>query len=75
MITGDRVRLRAFELSDAETVWSWYQDHKFSVLDGNIYGASLETVRGFVQSMGSPSYADVSLGIETEDGTLIGLVR
>ena len=75
MLKGERVRLRAFELSDAETVWGWYQDHEFSVLDGNIYGASLETIRVFVQSMASPSYADVSLGIETEDGALIGLIR
>jgi len=42
------------------------------VLDGNIYGASLETIRAFVQSMGSPSYADASFAIETEDGALIG---
>ncbi len=75
MINGDRVRLRAFEASDVETVWAWYRDHEFSVLDGNIYGASLETIRAFVQSMGSPSYAGVSLGIETEDGALIGLIR
>ena len=75
MIFGEHVRLRAFNLSDAETVWSWYQDHEFGVLDGNIYGASLETIRMSVQSMGSPSYADVSLGIETEDGALIGLIR
>ena len=75
MIFGEHVRLRAFNLADAETVWSWYQDHEFGVLDGNIYGASLETIRTFVQSMGSPSYADVSLGIETEDGALIGLIR
>ena len=75
MISGDRVRLRAFEPIDAETVWRWYQDREFSVLDGNIYGASLETIRAFVQSMGSPSYADASFGIEAEDGTLIGLIR
>lgn len=75
MITGERVRLRAFEISDAETVWRWYQDHEFSVLDGNIYGASLEAIRAFVQSMGSPSYSDASFGIETEDGALIGLIR
>lgn len=75
MLTGERVRLRAFEIADAETVWRWYQDHEFSVLDGNIYGASLETIRAFVQSMGSPSFSNVSFGIETEDGALIGLIR
>jgi RimJ/RimL family protein N-acetyltransferase len=75
MLTGARVRLRAFEAADAETVWRWYQDHEFSVLDGNIYGASLETIRAFVQSMGAPSYADASFAIETEHGALIGLVR
>ncbi len=75
MLIGERVRLRAFELADAETVWRWYRDHEFSVLDGNIYGASLETIRTFVQSMGSPSYADASFGIEAEDGALIGVIR
>lgn len=49
MITGVRVRRQAFDLADAETVWDRYQDHEFSVLDGNIYGASLETMRAFVQ--------------------------
>ena len=75
MLSGERVRLRAFEPSDAETVWRWYRDHEFSVLDGNIYGTSLEELRSFLQSIGSPTYADVSLGIEAEGGALIGSIR
>lgn len=75
MINGERVRLRALEPTDAETVWSWYRDHEFSVLDGNTYGTSIETTRAFLDSLKSPSYADASFGIETETGVLIGMVR
>ena len=75
MLQGERVRLRPFEPGDAPTVWRWYQDHEFSVLDGNIYGTSLPSVEVFLRSLSSPSYADVSLGVEDEHGALIGLIR
>ena len=73
MLEGERVRLRPFEPVDAPTVWAWYEDHEFSVLDGNIYGTSLPSVEAFLRSLSSPSYADVSLGIEDEHGALLGL--
>jgi RimJ/RimL family protein N-acetyltransferase len=75
MLKGQRVTLRALDPADAETVWRWYHDHEFSLLDGNIYGTSLETTRAFLASLQSPGFPDVSLGIEDEHGTLIGLVR
>jgi RimJ/RimL family protein N-acetyltransferase len=75
MILGERVRLRALEPSDAEVVSVWYRDHEFSVLDGNIYGDSLESLRTFLKSVASPSYADAAFGIENEEGVLIGMVR
>jgi len=75
MLQGERVRLRALDEADAETVWRWYQDHEFSVLDGNIYGSSQETTRSFVASLSRPAFGGVSLGIEDEHATLIGLVR
>ena len=75
MILGERVRLRALEPSDAEVVSIWYRDHEFSVLDGNIYGDSLESLRAFLKSVGSPSYADATFGIENEEAVLIGMVR
>lgn len=75
MILGERVRLRALEPSDAEGVSVWYRDHEFSVLDGNIYGESLESLRAFLKSVASPSYADAAFGIENEEGVLIGMVR
>jgi RimJ/RimL family protein N-acetyltransferase len=56
-------------------MWRWYQDHEFSVLDGNRYGTSLAALEAFVRTLGSPSFADVSLGIEDEHRTLIGIVR
>jgi RimJ/RimL family protein N-acetyltransferase len=76
MLVGERVRLRAFDAGDTESVWSWYQDHEFSTLDGNIYPSSRATIEGFLRGLAAaPSFGDVSLGIETEDGALIGIVR
>ena len=75
MLTGTSVSLRAFEPSDAETMWPWYQDHEFSVLDGNVYPSSLESIREFLRSLQSPAFADVSLGIEDNQRALIGIVR
>lgn len=45
------------------------------MLDGNIYGSALETTRRFLAALPAPGFGDVSLGIEDEDGTLIGIVR
>ena len=75
MLKGERVTLRALEPADAETMWEWYRDREFSELDGNRYGTSLEALRVFVSTLASPSYSDVSLGIEDEGDTLIGIVR
>lgn len=75
MLKGSRTTLRALEPSDAETMRSWYHDHEFSVLDGNIYPSSLEGIREFLRSLPSPAFTDVSLGIENEKGSLIGIVR
>lgn len=75
MLTGDRIRLRALEPTDVDPMHAWYRDHEFSVLDGNIYGTSRDSLAAFVATLTSPSFADVSLGIEDEHGTLIGIVR
>ncbi|HYM14419.1 MAG TPA: GNAT family protein [Dehalococcoidia bacterium] len=75
MLRGDRVTLRPLEPDDAPVMWRWYQDHEFSVLDGNRYGTSLPALEAFVRSLGSPAFGDVSLGIEEERGMLIGIVR
>lgn len=74
MIVGIAVRLRALDPEDAPTVWSWYQDHEFSVLDGNIYPESLSSKREFLATVGRPSYGNVYFGIETDGPELIGLV-
>ena len=75
MLTGRITRLRALDTSDAETMWPWYQDHEFSVLDGNIYPSSRSTIEEFLRSLPAPSFGDVSLGIETHEGALIGIIR
>ena len=51
MLHGDRVTLRPIEPADAPTVWRWYQDREFSVLDGNSYGSSLQTIESYVRSL------------------------
>jgi len=75
MLHGERVTLRALEPADAAVMWRWYQDREFSRLDGNRYGTALPPLEEFVRSLGSPSFADVSLGIEDEHARLIGIVR
>ena len=75
MLKGERVTLRAIDASDAPTMWRWYRDHEFSVLDGNPYPSSLAAIEEFIRTLSAPSYRDVSLGIEDETGRLIGIVR
>ena len=75
MLTSRITRLRALDTSDAETMWLWYQDHEFSVLDGAIYPSSRSTIEEFLRSLPAPSFGDVSLGIETHEGALIGIIR
>lgn len=74
MLRGERIRLRALEVQDAEVVWRWHQDHEFHVLDGWLYPASLAQMTAWVQSVGTPSFHRVFLGIETESGALVGVV-
>jgi RimJ/RimL family protein N-acetyltransferase len=74
MLRGDRVRLRALEPEDAQEIWRWWQDHEFRVLDGNIYPPSLVATVDWVRSLGQPSFGGVALGIEREDGALLGYV-
>jgi len=78
MLHGDRVTLRALEAHDAPTMWRWYQDHEFSVLDGNIYPSSLASIEAFVRTLSASSFADVSFGVTIREGgddKLIGIVR
>jgi RimJ/RimL family protein N-acetyltransferase len=69
------VVLRALDPSDAHVVTSWYADHEFSVLDGNIYPSSRPVIEEFLKSLQSPAYPDVSLGITIDGGMLIGIAR
>ncbi len=75
MLHGERVTLRALDPGDAAIMWHWYRSQEFSTLDGNRYGTALPPLEEFVRSLGPPSFADVSLGIEDEHETLIGIVR
>jgi RimJ/RimL family protein N-acetyltransferase len=72
MLTGERVRLRALEPEDAQAIWGWWQDVEFRVLDGHVYPPSLAGMVEWLRSVGDPSFRGLLLGIDIEDGTLIG---
>jgi len=72
MLRGERVCLRALEPGDAATVWRWFQDHEVSQLDGQIYPTSLVQTEAWLGTLSQPSFRGVTLGIEAENGALIG---
>ena len=72
MLNGARVRLRALEPGDAALMWRWHQDRAFHVPDGGRYPTTLARTEEWLRSLGDPAYWGVYLGIENEDGALIG---
>lgn len=74
MLVGERIRLRALEPDDADTVWRWHHDHETSRLNGQIYPTSYAQTEEWIHSLRRPSFAQVVLGIENEDGALVGYV-
>jgi len=72
MLQGARVRLRALEPADVDTIWQWHHDHEFHLLDGWLYPASRKQVVDFIEAASDPSFQNLWLGIETEDAALIG---
>lgn len=72
MLASERIRLRALEPADAEMIWRWHRDHETSQLNGQIYPTSLEVTREWIRSLGHPSFKGVTLGIENDQGALVG---
>lgn len=72
MIQGERVRLRALEPSDVDTIWGWHQDHEFHVLDGWVYPSPRSQIAELVERVSAPAYSGVWLGIETRTETGTG---
>lgn len=75
MVLGERIRLRAMEPSEAETLWCWNHDPEVMRWMRDGYGQSLATVVKGLADRPRNSYGDVLFGIEVlEDARLIGLV-
>lgn len=76
MVTGDLVKLRPMEPSEAEALWRWNHDPEVMRWMSDGYPQSLAHVEKRVRERTANSYADVILGIEVlADRRLIGLVR
>jgi RimJ/RimL family protein N-acetyltransferase len=75
-MTGDLVRLRAMEPSEAETVWRWNSDPEVVRWMDDGYPQSLARYLARIQERAANSYSDVLFGIETlDENRLVGLVR
>ncbi|WP_248959792.1 GNAT family N-acetyltransferase [Sphaerisporangium perillae] len=74
MVTGDRVRLRAVEPPDAETLWRWHGDPEVMRWMDAPYPPSLAQTRKQLEERRTDSYGDLNLMIDTLDGRTIGIV-
>lgn len=76
MITGDLIRLRAFEPADADALWRWNHDPDVMRWMDQYYVNSLDQARRGLADRERNSYGDVLYAVEViADGKLIGLVR
>ncbi|MEH6373073.1 GNAT family protein [Streptomyces sp. KLMMK] len=76
MLTGDLVRLRAFEPSDAELIWRWNNDPEVGRWMFGGYPESAARIAERFEKLPRNSYASTFLGIEPLDAPrLIGSVR
>ncbi|MEU9830928.1 GNAT family protein [Streptosporangium sp. NPDC048047] len=76
MLTGELVRLRPMEPSEAEHLWRWNSDPEVMRWMDEGYPQTLAQVARRCEDRPVNSYDDVLLGVETLDGgRLIGLVR
>jgi RimJ/RimL family protein N-acetyltransferase len=76
MVTGDLVRLRPLEPSEAESMWRWHHDPEVMRWMSDGYAEPLAQVRRRLEDRPPNSYGDVLYGIEAlADTALIGLVR
>lgn len=75
LIPGDQVTLRAFEPSEADTVWRWRQDPAVCRWLENRHPESSAAFSDRFEAITRPSYERLDLAIETLDGhELVGLV-
>jgi len=76
MLTGDLVRLRPLEPSDAEHLWRWHSDPVAMRWMDDGYPRSLAHTVQRVEERGPNTYSDVLFVIETlAEGRTIGLTR
>lgn len=74
MITGDRVRLRAVEPSDAETLYRWHNDPEVMRWMSDGYPPSLATLTKNLEERTPDSFEKLTLFVETLEGRTIGIV-
>ncbi|MGW4641595.1 GNAT family N-acetyltransferase [Sphaerisporangium sp. NPDC004334] len=74
MITGERVRMRALEPSDAETLWRWHNDPEAMRWMSDGYPPSLAHLTKELSERVADTFGDLTLIIETLEGRTIGIV-
>ncbi|WP_405147791.1 GNAT family N-acetyltransferase [Sphaerisporangium sp. NBC_01403] len=74
MLFGDRVRLRALEPSDAETLWRWHNDPEVMRWMSDGYPPSLDHLTKDLRERAPDSFQSLTLFIETLDERTIGIV-
>ncbi|MCG5215595.1 GNAT family N-acetyltransferase [Streptosporangium sp. KLBMP 9127] len=74
MLTGDRVRLRAIEPSDAETMWRWHSDPEVMRWMSDGYPPSLAHLTKRLTERAPDSFEKLTLVVETVEGRAIGIV-
>jgi RimJ/RimL family protein N-acetyltransferase len=76
LLTGELVRLRAMEPSDAEALWRWNSDPEVMRWMDDGYPESLAQVVARCEERGANSYDGVLLVIETlDEGRPVGITR
>ncbi|GII52134.1 N-acetyltransferase [Planotetraspora thailandica] len=74
MLTGDRVRLRAIEPSDAEFLWRWHNDPEVMRWMDDPYPPSLARIAKDIGERDAGTYDNLVLMIETLAERTIGVV-
>nr|WP_221379750.1 GNAT family protein [Actinoplanes polyasparticus] len=72
---GDKVRLRALGVADAEALWRWNHDADVMRWMDEGYAETTAQVAKWLEERAANAYGDVLFGVEEPGGTLIGLVR
>ena len=73
-LQGERVRLRAVALDDAERLWRWHNDPEVMRWMHAPYPTSLDEVGKQLTARAANTHASLTLMIEDEQGVTVGIV-